>query len=652
MRILIFIFILTLSFSGICQVDPSTEAWIQNNYNLDGAELESEVETTSIMLQPIDINNTDFEELQSLNVLTEQEILALIDYINTHGALLSIYELQAIKGLPKHKLKLIEPFIYVSSNSDSKNRLKGYSLLRIDQFLEKKKGYSQNSYAGSSQRIISRTRLGFNRILVGLTMEKDAGEIITWQPGYYGFEHITGFIEYKNTGILQKVIIGNFNGLWGQGLVLGGGFSMGKGREPIISIKRNEMLLASYSSIVEYNYMTGAGALLSLNNLKIGIFGSNRHLDGRIKDGIIVSQTSTGLHRTDSELRKRSQINQTSAGIHLAFNKVNWRIGASFIGYRLNHDFDLSRKNHNQGILRKGFLASISYKWNFKNALFYGESAISSINQLAHIHGGLFSLSHSVDAAILVRSYSKHYYSPFSSQAFGESSTASNEQGTYIGLKIKPVDNLSLSWFADVYSKPEVSSTATGKLNGTDYMLNVIWEPQNVRVQTYFRARTKEKNHKVQNTKFYTLLRYSKYYANIDVRVKISENSHLRLGSWHSLSDSDNQTTFGFLVYQELKWKIKKLSITGRISLVDVPTFDNRFYVYEPDVLYAFSIPVYYGKAIRYFFLVSYKISKSISIWIKGARTTFHDRTIIGSNLETINSRSKTSISSQVVWKF
>ena len=52
-------------------------------------------------------------------------------------------------------------------------------------------------------------------------------------------------------------------------------------------------------------------------------------------------------------------------------------------------------------------------------------------------------------------------------------------------------------------------------------------------------------------------------------------------------------------------------------------------YAYESDVLYAFSVPGYFYKGYRTYLTVKYDISKSLTVWLRYAQTTYSDRNVI-----------------------
>ena len=73
----------------------------------------------------------------------------------------------------------------------------------------------------------------------------------------------------------------------------------------------------------------------------------------------------------------------------------------------------------------------------------------------------------------------------------------------------------------------------------------------------------------------------------------------------------------------------------------------------EKDILYAFSIPMYYGKGSRYYLNIKYDLTNSISLWCKFAQTVYADgRESISSGKEEIKGNRKSDVRFMLRWEF
>ena len=89
-----------------------------------------------------------------------------------------------------------------------------------------------------------------------------------------------------------------------------------------------------------------------------------------------------------------------------------------------------------------------------------------------------------------------------------------------------------------------------------------------------------------------------------------------------------------------------------RLMYFETTGYDSRLYAYENDVLYSFSIPVFYDKGYRYYLNLNYDFSKKISFWFRVAQTIYKDKISVGSGLDEIKGNKKTEVKLQVQYYF
>ncbi len=66
---------------------------------------------------------------------------------------------------------------------------------------------------------------------------------------------------------------------------------------------------------------------------------------------------------------------------------------------------------------------------------------------------------------------------------------------------------------------------------------------------------------------------------------------------WGGFAYQDRSASRGFALVQDATLDIGRLSLNGRVALFGTDDYDSRQYVYERDVLYAFSFPAYFNRA-------------------------------------------------------
>ena len=159
------------------------------------------------------------------------------------------------------------------------------------------------------------------------------------------------------------------------------------------------------------------------------------------------------------------------------------------------------------------------------------------------------------------------------------------------------------------------------------------------------------------NRSFFIEVALSKQRQNFRWQVNYKINPEFTFRNraeliWYDRKGSGAQN--GFLSYVDFIYKpmLKKYSGNMRLMYFETGGYDSRLYAYENDVLYSFSIPVFYDKGYRYYLNFNYDINKKLSLWIKWAQTIYTNQTLIGSGLDEITGNKKSEIKLQAMYKF
>ncbi len=122
--------------------------------------------------------------------------------------------------------------------------------------------------------------------------------------------------------------------------------------------------------------------------------------------------------------------------------------------------------------------------------------------------------------------------------------------------------------------------------------------------------------------------------------------------SWFDKKASDAEN--GFLIYTDILYKpaFKPFSGNIRLQYFETDGYNSRLYAYENDVLYGYSIPVFFDKGYRYYANFNYDINKHVSVWGRFAQTIYPDKNQIGSGLDMISGHRKSELTLQAIWTF
>ena len=114
------------------------------------------------------------------------------------------------------------------------------------------------------------------------------------------------------------------------------------------------------------------------------------------------------------------------------------------------------------------------------------------------------------------------------------------------------------------------------------------------------------------------------------------------------------QSMAGFLSFFDFLYRplMKPFSGVLRLQYFETDSYNARLYAYENDVLYSFSIPVFFDKGYRYYLNLNYDVNKFLTLWMRWAQIIYSNKLTIGSGLDEINGKQKSEIKFQLVMSF
>ncbi|HEY5406853.1 MAG TPA: hypothetical protein VIJ92_07195 [Ginsengibacter sp.] len=633
-------------------------------------------ELVQYIKDPINLNYADKGQLQELKILTPIQISNLMLYKKLLGNFISIYELQAIPDWDVDLIRRLRPYIIVSNKVDVFNsigsRLKNGRntlLLRDVQILEKSKGYVLNSsnatnfYPGSPQHLLVRYKYTFKNLLqYGVTGEKDAGEQFFKGPQKKGFDFYSAHFFVRDLGIIKSLALGDFTVSLGQGLTQWGSLAFNKGAE-VLNIKRQSDVLKPYNSAGEIAFNRGIGITLKKNKWEATGFVSYRKLDANFNvdtlnfEDFVSSLQTSGYHRTASEVADKGSQSQLTLGGNLAHSSDRLHIGINAVHYNFGHTITRPVYLYNAYAL-SGKTAgnySIDYSYTYKNMHFFGEAATDEDLDKAVINGLLISVDSHVDMSFLYRNISRGYQSLYSN-AFTENTYPTNESGFYAGISIAPSSNIRINAYADFYRFPWIKYRVDAPTSGTDYLVQLTYTPNKL-AEIYIRYHTEKKaiNYNPGGNPLNPVIAQPKQDLRAQFSYKLSSafsfRSRVEL-SWFDKNADDAEN--GFLIYTDVLYKpiYKPFSGNIRLQYFETDGYNSRLYAYENDVLYGYSIPVFYDKGYRYYVNVNYDVSRKLALWCRFAQTIYPDKNIIGSGLDEIQANKKSEVTLQAIWTF
>lgn len=630
----------------------------------------------------LDLNTCGADELAQLIFLTPLQVEDILWYRSAIGPFISIYELQAVPSLDIFTIKRMLPFVKIETEKNlSKALIKVLStkgthqvIARWSSTLERAKGYekpedeSLSHYLGDPNRYYLRYQYKVGKQLsVGLTAEKDAGEPFFTTGNKQGFDFYSAHFEFKrliDRG-LTYFAFGDYEVNFGQGLIQYHGFGIGKS-SLTTNIKRVAPTFEAHNSVNEIDFYRGAAFSYRINpTIIVNGFISGKNRDANLLEPIdsladdelpdASSIQSSGLHRTANEIADKNSITQTTFGLSVGVHKKHLRVEVNGIMHGFSTSINPQQALYNRYGFRGNSLHnySISYSWSFRNLHLFGEVATNNFDALASINGMLLNLGKGIETAFAYRNYQKEFVS-LSNKVFGESRRPNNEAGFYFGTNVQLDNHFKLNLYHDLWRNfwPSYSSDAPAKGNGL--LCRLTYEKGNsILVYVQLKQELKEINLPTDLNTSPTLPRKT-LQTRLHLAYKVTESLELRTRIDLGKVSHGPETLKGISIYQDLIYKQlgSPWSLSCRYALFDTPDYDLRFYHYENDVRYSFSIPAYYNSGMRYYLQLRYKIRKGPSVEVRLSKSTFPNLAAIGSSLDEIPGNTKTELKCQLFWKF
>lgn len=679
-QILITCSMILLSLGTIHAQTAEAEEWIESI--LANADEDAELDLNTLLEtyngyldSPLNLNQVTRDELTELFFLSDLEIEAIINHRNKHGNFIDLLELQSVETLPMTKVRLLasiatvnnitQPTISRGIFRDQKSEL----YLKWRRILESQKGYTDDAtspYLGDPNKFYTRYKYtAGNRIQMGLTAEKDAGEEFFAGSNKNGFDYYSGHLQIKRPiRAINQVILGDYAINLGQGLVAAMGFGTGKSTQ-VMNVKNRNKVLRPYTSVSEFNYLRGGALDLRISdNLDFILMASYQRRDANffldtINDQILRLYTSVpvdGFHRTENELKKEKILGFTDFGASIRYKKNRLSINANFLQSSFGGTFNTNPKPYQifSGLQQTYGNASIDYTYIFQNFNFFGEVATDQQGDLATVNGMILGLDKNMEIAVVYRNISRAYQNLYGN-SFTESSRAQNEEGIYVSSILRFNKNYSLHGYADFFRHPWLRFRVDRPSNGSEYYLKFEYyqKRKSTSYIQYFYEQ-KERNLRNESIKSTPVVDITRHRLRFHNNYKVNTSVELRNRVEFSYFSDDGQLSRGYLAYQDIVWRPAEipLSATMRYAIFDTDDYDSRIYAYENDLLYEFSIPAYSNRGFRTYLNLRYRINNNFTLEGRISRTYLNDKDSFGSGNELIQNNRRTDAKAQLRIKF
>ena len=484
---------------------------------LDGQTMER---FEALRSRPLRINLTSRSRLLSSGLFTPYQVAALCDYRERNGDVLSIMELALVDGFGPQYAHALEPFISFASPglepAAGGKYVHGEVIPRAT--------YTNKGFVGGLKLRCS----WHDRLELASALSNTSGHAF-FPPERKGI-YLAAYGKYH----LDKIILGDFNARFGQGLGAWTGFTM-RGFSSYGTFFHRPMGLSpswSYSSA-------------NLRGLAAD-FNFGRFV---LSSALACPELRTWMDgKTPHEVHFLPLLNLAYYG----------RKGQ----YSLTSISSLSREGNYEGRL------SADFRYDLKGTALFGEGAWDIGNgKFATVLGSVLNLGPKTKLSFLVRYYPFGFYNEFCAPA-SMSSKAGDEWGVALGADVQ-----GYVFTLDFASHPVKRSLDLKAYFSKNWKLK---ENLMLVVRATDRWKITEAENKVD-------LRLDwKYERNRLLAVLRTEAAFAR--------------NLGILGYTEAGYKNETLSSYARLTFFRIDNWEDRIYSYERDAPGNFNIPAYYGR--------------------------------------------------------
>lgn len=566
-----FIFLLCTTCVGYAQ-SVALEDILEDIYNQLAEEEEIPLEEVQeelmdIAANPINLNNTNADELSRLLFLSDEQIDAILLYQYLHP-FQNIYELQLIDCLKDYEIRNLLPFVYVGEvKEEEKMYFREVFHYANHEITLRADARNIEDFEGDPMYAKLRYRFNYqNRVQAGVTVGRSTG--VPWQDIDYG-----GYIQLKDIGPMKTIVAGNYQTSFGYGLVVGSPFKRGK-TAYIQSTAKTDEGLKKFGSVGDsYDYFHGVGATAKVS----------RWAD--------VSAWYSLCEEKEDEWHHVVGVNATGRWKRL-------KVGVTAVENIYQPTPDPSLKGRE--VINTQAVMGVNVRWNMGKVDLWSEVATTQGARwgIAGIAGVRYTPISNMNLLGIYRYYSADYNNPYAN-ALCSWSHIRDEHGGYFGIEYNRLKYWQLSAFGDVWK------------TGFETMAQADFIPQkDYRMHTRFRVKRKDEKDTYS-------LRWNMVYTFGQWQMKTQADGNMvqAKGAW----------TYGWSVLQDVEYRFADVPIVLqlRAQAFDAREWDNRVYIYENDVLYAYVIPFVYGLGGRFWLNARYKINDTFSLYLRVSETVY-----------------------------
>ncbi len=615
-----------------------------------------------------DLNHITRDELTSIMVLSELQVNNFIQYRQRFGPFLTVYELLAIPGFDADDARRLLLFCSVG-RTVFRARARHQLTLRTTRMMQEKEGFRKSDTLDSKflgGRNGYFIRYGYRKgekLEAGFTADHDAGEVFALTPrkGQYYFDFTSFFLQWKGSGILKKVILGDFRFQNGRGLVYGPAFSPGIGSEVRFGNAGSSALLPSRSAY-EAKEFSGIGVTLGQNQFSANVLCSKTALGATLHNGeeddnvYFKAFRTTGLHRSRNEQATRRTVSEFHVGVNPEYSSRNGKlnVGLNAAYTKFSHPMiadDVARNAHFSGgdenEISGGYVNVF-----LKNTHVFSEFALSRGGHHAAVAGITYQIHSDVAVSAIWRDFSPGFQS-FKGNVLSQRSTIRNERGIYLGLKARLLKDLVFQGYLDSHYFPWIGYRHDRPSQGNEALFSLNYSKYRYfQLSLVHRRATAEQNARNSEEAFTPATKFRQQRTLISSHFFISDKITWKCRLQWSQTVRENERDQGFLLSSGVSYRRGGIKLSGFFTVFDTDDFENRQYIYLNSVPYMYRISALQGAGSNLNFLLNWQVKAKINLSYCYTQNLYDSVYETGSGLEKITGNKRSDMALQLTLSF
>lgn len=565
---------------------------------------EEEIERlVNLQNRPLKLNLASRSRLTESGLFSQYQVAALMDYRERNGDILSVSELAAVDGFGREAAEAVEPFVSFESSA-----LPGRASLRKSYIVNElvAKAALKLQAEDRDETMVPYYNYGVKyRFSMEDCFEAAVVTSRTYDTVLLPPEAVSFYAAYYGRGTLGKVVIGDFNTRFGQGLGMWSGFSM-SGVPSQGAFSRRPSGISPYWSYSGEGSHRGAAADFSFGNVLFSTFAS------------FPGVREAAVHGEDAAV-------SFLPGFNIAWSGMDAQ--ASVTCFACSRTLYAREDGENvpsaQG--RKAFFesgrVSADMRYNLQGTELFSEAAIDFPSlSVAALAGCRFRPCSGLGLAAGIRYYPADFR-PGYSGAVRSGSRCSNEYGIavsgtfssggYVALSGKTGFGSSVprhqgGFSADLSRSPEPKYGVHGASSQCKVVFSYQWQISGS-VSMVWKLSERMRS-------------YGETFRT-DVRCDLKYSS----GKWFSALRLNvlQCVGTGMLSYAECGCRSGMLSACLRGGLFRTDDWDDRIYAYERDAPGNFSVPAFYGRGFWTSFVAGVKVSRLGRFYVRASYTGY-----------------------------